>query len=410
MAAQVVPAGGGGGPPFAIGSFIIVSRGAEWDEVWIAGYTNSGEAIVRTTDDSGGDWIWALVKLVPLQVKAPTVSADGSRAWGGVQLDLHSSRLRSCLDSRCGGDRFLDPGSQFDWTALCFSPSKFGREHSWFSCSSGACGDRRCRSTRPWRSRNGCWRRFARGCRAGARRRRRCESISGRDQGFGGGSSAVAESCSWGQEGQVQEEKGQPRFSQTSQALQGSQEEKVKEVQEVQKVIKLNLFELLNQSFQEPFFEHQFQEPEVLGLEGIGEGQGGELHRLESCGAAQAEEEGGSHQFCSSSSWGIDCALPCGGVCPPFQGHHFSYIPVIREVSVASWAHQFSGLTEVRDVKEVLTLAEILDHVNRKEIARALDVLCQRILKKAKEGAGTRQRPWSWSTRRRRWHHHRCWH
>lgn len=52
----------------------------------------------------------------------------------------------------------------------------------------------------------------------------------------------------------------------------------------------------------------------------------------------------------------------------------------LREVSVASWAHQFSGLTEVRDVKEVLTLAEILDHVNRKEIARALDVLCQRIL------------------------------
>ena len=110
----------------------------------------------------------------------------------------------------------------------------------------------------------------------GLRRRRRCESISGRDQGFGGGSSAVAESCSWGQEGQVQEEKGQPRFSQTSQALQGSQEEeeKVKEVQEVQKAIKLNLFELLNQSFQEPFFEHQFQEPEALGLEGIGEGQG----------------------------------------------------------------------------------------------------------------------------------------
>lgn len=190
-------------------------------------------------------------------------TSPGRGAWGGVQLDLHSSRLRSCLDSRCGGDRFLDPGSQFDWTALCFSPSKFGREHSWFSCSSGACGDRRCRTTRPWRSRNGCWRRFARGCRAGARRRRRCESISGRDQGFGGGSSAVAESCSWGQEGQVQEEKGQPRFSQTSQALQGSQEEeeKVKEVQEVQKVIKLNLFELLNQSFQEPFFEHQFQEP-----------------------------------------------------------------------------------------------------------------------------------------------------
>lgn len=52
----------------------------------------------------------------------------------------------------------------------------------------------------------------------------------------------------------------------------------------------------------------------------------------------------------------------------------------LRDVSVEAWANQFSGLTEVRDIKEVVTLAEILDHVNRKEIARALDVLCQRIL------------------------------
>ena len=52
----------------------------------------------------------------------------------------------------------------------------------------------------------------------------------------------------------------------------------------------------------------------------------------------------------------------------------------LRDVSVASWAHQFAGLSELRDMKEVLTLAEILDHVNRREIARALDVLVQRIL------------------------------
>lgn len=52
----------------------------------------------------------------------------------------------------------------------------------------------------------------------------------------------------------------------------------------------------------------------------------------------------------------------------------------LRDVSVTSWAHQFAGLSELRDMKEVLTLAEILDHVNRREIARALDVLVQRIL------------------------------
>lgn len=52
----------------------------------------------------------------------------------------------------------------------------------------------------------------------------------------------------------------------------------------------------------------------------------------------------------------------------------------LREASAASWAHQFSGLSEVRDLKEVLTLCEILDNINRREIARALDILCQRIV------------------------------
>lgn len=108
MAAQVVPAGGGGGPPFAIGSFIIVSRGAEWDEVWIAGYTNSGEAIVRTTDDSGGDWIWALVKLVPLQVQAPSLAA--------VAVDEPRER---CVGRFAIGSTFLQIaimfGSQMRW-------------------------------------------------------------------------------------------------------------------------------------------------------------------------------------------------------------------------------------------------------------------------------------------------------
>ncbi|CAE7221804.1 unnamed protein product [Symbiodinium sp. CCMP2592] len=52
----------------------------------------------------------------------------------------------------------------------------------------------------------------------------------------------------------------------------------------------------------------------------------------------------------------------------------------LREASVAAWAHQFTGLSEIRDLKEVLTLAEILDSVNRREIERAMDILCQRIL------------------------------
>lgn len=52
----------------------------------------------------------------------------------------------------------------------------------------------------------------------------------------------------------------------------------------------------------------------------------------------------------------------------------------LREASVVAWAAQHSGLSEVRDVREVLTLAEAMDSINRKEIERAMDILAQRIL------------------------------
>ena len=40
-----------------------------------------------------------------------------------------------------------------------------------------------------------------------------------------------------------------------------------------------------------------------------------------------------------------------------------------------AWVHQFTGLSGIRDVKEVLTLAEILDSASRRETARALHPL-----------------------------------
>ena len=52
----------------------------------------------------------------------------------------------------------------------------------------------------------------------------------------------------------------------------------------------------------------------------------------------------------------------------------------LREANVVAWASQHSGLTEIRDVREVLTLSEAMDSINRKEISRAMDILAQRIL------------------------------
>ena len=52
---------------------------------------------------------------------------------------------------------------------------------------------------------------------------------------------------------------------------------------------------------------------------------------------------------------------------------------------------QFSGLSEIRDVREVLTISAAMDAVNKKQTGQALHILSQRILAipnaKAKGGA-----------------------
>ncbi|CAE8597891.1 unnamed protein product, partial [Polarella glacialis] len=52
----------------------------------------------------------------------------------------------------------------------------------------------------------------------------------------------------------------------------------------------------------------------------------------------------------------------------------------LREASVAAWAGQYTGLSEVRDLREVMTLANIMDSINRREVAHTMDVLSQRIV------------------------------
>ena len=52
----------------------------------------------------------------------------------------------------------------------------------------------------------------------------------------------------------------------------------------------------------------------------------------------------------------------------------------MREVDVAQWMHQFSGLSDTRDVRESLTLAQAMNHINRRQLSQAMDVMRQRLL------------------------------
>lgn len=51
----------------------------------------------------------------------------------------------------------------------------------------------------------------------------------------------------------------------------------------------------------------------------------------------------------------------------------------LRRMSVTTWAQQHSGLTEQRDLKEVLTLATVVDLMNSDDLSAAMDVMTQRI-------------------------------
>ena len=62
----------------------------------------------------------------------------------------------------------------------------------------------------------------------------------------------------------------------------------------------------------------------------------------------------------------------------------------LARISVAQWAEKYSELTELRDQREVITLAECLDRLNRSEVKACADVIVQRIqaIRQAKKKGG----------------------
>ena len=62
----------------------------------------------------------------------------------------------------------------------------------------------------------------------------------------------------------------------------------------------------------------------------------------------------------------------------------------LRDLDLSTWLTNHSGLSEVRDVREGMTLAMIFDSIQKKDLARAADILVMRIqaLQKAKAKGG----------------------
>lgn len=73
-----------GGLPYPPGSFVLVSRPPDWDEIWVAGYTDKQDIIGRTTASDGSDWIWCLVRPAPNAINVPQTVNGNRRLPAGV--------------------------------------------------------------------------------------------------------------------------------------------------------------------------------------------------------------------------------------------------------------------------------------------------------------------------------------
>lgn len=63
-------AGAAGVVPLPPGTFVLVSRPPEWDEVMMMGFSDDGSvSLCRTTSPDGGSWIWCLVQVNGLHMR-----------------------------------------------------------------------------------------------------------------------------------------------------------------------------------------------------------------------------------------------------------------------------------------------------------------------------------------------------
>eukprot|EP00438_Fugacium_kawagutii_P031914 Skav218978 [mRNA] locus=scaffold1532:291483:294850:+ [translate_table: standard] len=73
------------GPVPQAGTFMLVSRPPNWDEIWVAGISADGQDLVgRTTSSDGAAWVWVIVRPVALQVVAPVTGGATRQAPPGV--------------------------------------------------------------------------------------------------------------------------------------------------------------------------------------------------------------------------------------------------------------------------------------------------------------------------------------
>ncbi|CAE7195337.1 hypothetical protein AK812_SmicGene1019 [Symbiodinium microadriaticum] len=383
----------GAGAPFPIGTFALVSRPPEFDEVWVAAHGPvSGELLVRTTTDDGSEWMWAVVLPGAGQMVAPTAVGDNRRPPHGVGPNA--------VNWLC-----VPPNAQEKWRPSAAESMTLIRDATQLVAQLQMAGV-------------GSYPVNAAGT-AGKLEPVQLPVVTAATAPLvpvppaapggvgGGGGPAVA---ALGLSGEVAVPSGQaPNVDLKAleaavaqlQALslkdRKGKKDRDKDRKESKKKKKKKGRKLRKKKKRRSSSSSSSSSRSRSRSSSSSSSSSGSSGRK----PLRWKEDGKDRQVSYSDLAHVDglkwkkkgdlvafaakhpgalTAHFLAGVYARLSKGSLSRTRQLREASVASWAHQFSGLSEIRDMKEVLTMAEVLDSVNRREIERAMDILCQRIL------------------------------
>ena len=394
----------GGGVPFQIGSFALVSRPPDYDEVWVAGHGPSpGQVLVRTTTEDGSDWMWAVILPVAGEMMAPTLVGENRRPPHGVQptrvnwLCVPPNAEEKWRPSHAESMQLIRDATQM------LGQLQAAGANSYVVNSAGVAGKLEAVQTPVPAVGGGVPNMGALGPAA----------LPAGQGGVGGaagsGSPAVAAlglPDSGGQgsgnvdlkalEAAVAQLKALSLSDSKSKKDRkkdrgGSKKGKKSEKKDKKKRSKKKKKKKSSSSSSSS--SRSRSRASSSSSSRSSSGSSGKPLRWREHGrdkkvsytdmahvdSLKWKKKGDLVAFAAKHPGALTAHF-LAGVYARLSKGTLSRTGQLREASVTAWAHQFTGLTEIRDMKEVLTLAEILDAVNRREIARALDILCQRIL------------------------------
>lgn len=376
--------------PYPVGSFLLVSRPPNWDEIWVAGYTNGGGDILgRTTTSDGSQWQWVVVRPVGQSIKIPVTGGDGTRtAPPGV---VAAAVNWICLPPACDHQWLPDAVEVINLSQeatsllgqLASNPAGVTLN------TAGAAGDLSPLVAQPPLAPGG----VGVGVNAG--------NLGGQGLGLAGGGGgspnavdlkALESAVQQLQALALRDKEDRKKDKKSKKRHKDSSHKKKKKKKKSKKSKRSRSSTSSNSSTSSRSRSRSGSST--------------------SSGPLKWKEDGKDRRVSYSSLTHVDqlkfkkkgdlvafAAKNPGALTAHFLASVYARLSKgvvdrsgqLRDVSVGAWAQQFTGLTELRDLKEVYTLAEVLDYVNRREVARALDVLCQRILAiqsaKAKNGS-----------------------